>query len=235
MTEPLAAAQLVVADFPAARAAFLGRSVLSKLRNATSDLDILIVQDRPHSPNLQRIHRYGWPVELFVHTESSLRQHWALDVQARRQALLRVSAEGASILTDTELFDSLQTQAQELVRTGPRALDLAEVEQRRFVISDLIDDLEGCVVRCELSYIANALLLQIANLVLMAGGHWTGSSKWLGRELADFSPTLADELYDAHRLAVGDGEIEPLSSISRRVLDSVGGPFPAEFFARLTR
>ncbi|MFG1805032.1 nucleotidyltransferase domain-containing protein [Streptomyces sp. NPDC049040] len=72
--EPIDAAHAVVEEHhPDARAAFLGGSVVTGRRTATSDLDIVVLLHGAPAPYRLNVHAHGWPAELLVHTEESWR------------------------------------------------------------------------------------------------------------------------------------------------------------------
>lgn len=226
--EPQATARRVVTDeAPDARCAYLGASVLGPARTPTSDLDIAIVR-ADHAPPLRRVfRRYGWLVEVFLLDEAVLRQYWDRDVRSRIPALLRVIAEGTSVGPGTPLVEALQNDARALLAAGPRPLTPAEVDRRRFLVSDLLDDLTSATPALERPYISNALLTHVTELTLLAHGRWLGEGKWLARELAAYDSAWAQRLASAHAAAVA-GRIDPFRKLTGAVLDSVGGRLPPE-------
>jgi len=92
-----AAERLVGERFPAATAAFLGGSVVRGGATATSDLDITVLRAEGE-PYRESITYEGWPVELFVHTEESVRHYVAKDRAQRRPTMARLVSEGRLLL-----------------------------------------------------------------------------------------------------------------------------------------
>ena len=115
--EPLIAARRVVDEtFPSAIAAFLAGSSLTSERTSTSDLDIVVVLEGPPAPYRETRRAYGWLVELFVQTPSSLRHYWAKETQALRSPMLRMCADGVVLVSVDAFAEDVQTERTATVR-----------------------------------------------------------------------------------------------------------------------
>ena len=222
--EPLPAAQALVASaFPDALAAFLGGNVLSARRTATSDLDILVVVPGPPAPYRETIKYGDWLVELFVHTEASLRHYFGKDRDRRHPTMATIAAHGVVLADPAGIADAILAEANALLEAGPAALSDNEREDWRYYLSSAIDDLVGGADRDELVFIANQVLAGAAELYLLDRRLWPGTFKWLGRRLHDEAPELHTRLLAAHRSAVCAGDIEPLRAVATEILDCAGG------------
>ncbi|HKA68209.1 MAG TPA: nucleotidyltransferase domain-containing protein [Actinomycetes bacterium] len=222
--EPLPAAQeLVASAFPDALAAFLGGNVLSSRRTVTSDLDILVVVPGPPAPYRETI-RYGdWLVELFVHTEASVRHYFGKDRDRRHPALSTIAARGVVLADPAGIADAILAEANALLEAGPPELTQSERTDLRYALSGLIDDLTGATDHDELVFIANHVFEAAAQLYLLDRRLWPGTFKWLGRRLLDEAPALHARLLAAHRSVICAGEIEPLRATAMEILDRAGG------------
>ncbi|MGH8835249.1 MAG: nucleotidyltransferase domain-containing protein [Actinomycetes bacterium] len=222
--EPLPAARALVARaFPDALAAFLGGNVLSARRTATSDLDILVVVPGPPAPYRETI-RYGdWLVELFVHTEASLRHYFAKDRDRRHPTMPTIAGHGVVVADPAGIADAILAEANTLLEAGPPELTQTERDDLRYGLSGLIDDLVGATDRDELVFIANDVLKEAARLYLLDRRLWPGTFKWLGRRLLDEAPALHARLMAAHRSVICTGDIEPLRAAAMEILDLAGG------------
>ncbi len=196
--DPEADARALVSDrFPAARAAFLGGGVLSARRTPTSDLDIVVLIDGPPAPYRESLFWRGWPVELFVQEAGMIGAWFAKDAARRRPTLARMCAEGV-VLADTDgTGAAVAEQARAVLAAGPPALEPAELDQRRYSLTDLLDDLAGSTDPGETAVICWYLITRTAELALVLAGAWLGGGKWLLRELRATDPRLADELIAA--------------------------------------
>jgi hypothetical protein len=226
--EPLAAAQRVVDEsFPHAVAAFLGGSVLTSHRTPTSDLDIVVVVDGP--PYRETVRAYGWLVELFVHTRTSLRHYWDKDALALRAPLLRMCAEGQVLLSVDGVAEDVQSEAQQRFLAGPPPVSRQVLEWRRYALTDLLDDLAGAKDPAELTYLAGSILTAASELALIDARSWLGTGKALRRALVELNKPLADQLVVAYRGVVTTGETAALDKVSREILARAGGPLSAGY------
>lgn len=219
-----AAADFVATRFPGALAAFVGGSVLTEARTATSDLDVVVVLDGPPAPFRETFRHAGWVVEAFVQEPDSLDYYYGHDEQRRVCSLLRMCGESVVVTDPAGIATEIQAEARRRIGAGPRPLSEQEREAMRYGLTDLLDDLVGCRAEDELPFIAAAVTTQIAELALAAAGAWGGRAKALHRSLVAHDADLAARLVDAHRQVVAGGPREPLREIAHEVLGAVGGP-----------
>ncbi|MBV9022317.1 MAG: nucleotidyltransferase domain-containing protein [Streptomycetaceae bacterium] len=221
--KPVEAACAVVRDHhPGARAAFLCGSVLTGRRTPTSDLDIVVLIDGPPAPYRESLIFAGWPVELFVHTEESWHRYVDREIAHRRSPLLRMCAAGTLLADSDGVGTRLADEARALLAAGPPEATLAEIEDRRYALTDLLDDLAACTDEGERLFIVTELATRTAQLVLMLKSSWLGSGKWLARELDQQAPGLAHRLDAAVRQALV-GFSGALVGLAEEVLTQAGG------------
>jgi predicted nucleotidyltransferase len=176
------ARQLVLELYPEARAAWLGGSVVRGDASPTSDLDITVLLDGPPAPRRKSLEYGGWPVELFVHTEKSLRYFADKDQLRRQPTMMRLVGESV-VLVDTDGSGArLQQECLAEVAAGPEPLSVEELNQMRYGITDMLDDLVGGTDDVRLA-ISSVLWQEAARLLLTGSGHWSGTGKGLLREL----------------------------------------------------
>lgn len=142
--DPLDVSARVVAEqLPEAVAAFLAGSVLTSRRTALSDLDIVVVLPGPPAPFRDTVRAYGWVVELFVHTPTSIAHYWQTDRAQWRCTLARMCAEGRLLVDVGGAGGRLQHEARALLEAGPPPVPAAELDRRRYMLTDSLDDLRG--------------------------------------------------------------------------------------------
>ncbi len=221
--DPVAAARAVVEErHPAARAAFLGGGILSERRTALSDLDIVVLLHGTPAPYRESFRFRDWPVELFVHTEGTWHAFVEREIRRRRSPLLWMCADGLLLFDTDGLGARLGAAARELAVGGPPAATAEELEDWRYAITDLLDDLAGSTDQAETLFIAAELARRVGELALNASGSWCGGGKWLARRLDAAAPGLAARLHDSVREALG-GRVESLVDVTDEVLGQVGG------------
>ncbi|MER5202493.1 nucleotidyltransferase domain-containing protein [Streptomyces sp. NPDC002825] len=224
MNDPVLTARELVRDrFPAARAAFLAGSVLTDRRTPTSDLDVVVLLDGPPAPLRENLLYRGWPVELFVQTEAFWHSFVEQETAKRRSPLLAMCADGMLLVDADGLGASLQAEARRRWAAGPPPLSDHERDYQRYILTDLLDDLSGCADPAERVYLVSHILQRASELVLLIGGHWLGSGKWLSRRLAAASPAAHSALSEAAPRAI-TGDTQGFAAAVTEVLDLAGGP-----------
>ena len=213
----LDARDLVTELFPEARCALLAGSITTSQRTTGSDLDIVVLlPDRdPQAPHRDSRHYRGWPVELFVHDEQTVAHYLAKDLPARRPALHRMVATGVPLLGDPAHW---QRHCAAVLEAGPAPLTHEERQRARYGLTDLLDDLIHATDPGEQTAIAATAWTTAAQQALALSGHWTGTGKWLLRELRDLDHHLAARWLAAH------GDSAAIESLIRDILDHHGGP-----------
>ncbi|MGW9031824.1 nucleotidyltransferase domain-containing protein [Streptomyces sp. NPDC055722] len=221
--DPVAAARAVAEErHPAARAAFLGGSVVTARRTATSDLDIVVLLHGAPAPYRESLLHGEWPVELFVHTEETWHAFVKREVVKRRSPLLWMCADGLLLFDRDGVGERLAAEARKLAAAGPPAVTGEEIEDYRYAITDLLDDLAASTDRVERLFIATELTRRTGELALAVGGAWSGGGKWLARRLEAHAPGLGVRLHHAVRDAL-EGQDEALVDVVDDVLGQVGG------------
>ncbi|HEX4978087.1 MAG TPA: hypothetical protein VFV40_09505 [Nocardioides sp.] len=225
-----AATAFVAAQFPDARAAFLGDGVLGPARTPTSDLDVVVVlgpatdvPGRPSPPYRETFEHAGWITEAFVHDEESLRAWWARDAARRVPSLIRMVGRSVVLLDAAGVAERLRDEAADLLVAGPPAPDAEELAARRYALTNLLDDMAGCDDDAELGYIAGAVLRDVGELALLVDGEWLGTGKGLPRRLAEHDADLLERLVNGHRHVVLYGDTAVLHKTAVDVLVRAGG------------
>ena len=223
-SDPVETAHALVRErFPDAVQAWLAGSVTTGRATATSDLDVTVLlgEGEVHRESLTYD---GWPVELFVHTAASVEHFVAKDLTRRRPTMARLVATGVPLLGDGG--DDVRRHCQDVLDAGPPPVPAADLELRRYGLTDLLDDLEHATDPGERLVIAATLWTNAAHGALVAANHWDGTGKWLLRELrgleenldGDGGQGLADRWLAAHR------DPAAIEAFAREVLDRLGGP-----------
>ena len=226
------ARRLVAEQYPQARAAWLGGSVVRGDASATSDLDITVLLDGPPAPMRKSLEYGGWPVELFVHTEESLAYFCDKDRQRRQPTMMRLVGESLVLIDTDGSGVRLQQTCLEDVATGPAALTVAELELLRYTITCLLDDLADAPTDDMRTAIASVLWQDAARLLLTGARRWSGTGKGLLKELQTY-----DELRGTDHArtvlagvrAASSADTRQLIEATDAILDLYGGRLFAGF------
>lgn len=225
-SDPIVDAGDVVAEFfPQARWSLLSGSVINSLRTAGSDLDLVVLlpDGDPQAPCRQSRHFRNWPVEMFVYDEKSLDHYLAKELPNRRPALTRMVATGIQLTGDNSHASQVQTQCAKVLAAGPAPLTDAERDNLRYKLTDLLDDLTHAADPGERTVIASTGWTFAAEQALAFSRRWTGSGKWLLRELRELDPELAERWLSAH------ADPAAIADFIQDVLDQAGGPLFAGY------
>ncbi|MFJ2555494.1 MULTISPECIES: nucleotidyltransferase domain-containing protein [unclassified Streptomyces] len=205
-----------------ARAALLGGSVVTGRRTATSDLDIVVLLHGAPAPYRASVQYADWPVEMFVHTEATWHAYVERELRRRRSPLLWMCADGLLLFDTDGLGARIAAEARRLTASGPSPESAEEIDDRRYAITDLLDDLAGSNDQSERLFVATELVRRTGELALAVGGSWGGGGKWLARRLETTAPELSTRLH--HGLQeVLSGRVEPLVAVVEDVLGQAGG------------
>ncbi len=222
---PLTVARELAADYVNAHAIFLAGSVIREEATPTSDLDFVIVTEHdPAAPYRRSLMKGGWPVELFVHTPDSLEDFFASDILRRRPSLPQMCAEALIVYQQESHGNRIKERAQQLLKKGPAPLSEADLYHQRYLITDLLMDLEGSQVEAETLFIATRLAECAADAYLAFHQKWSGQGKWLFRALRASFAHKAEDLHRALHACVADRNSAPLKSWVMDCLAEMGGP-----------
>jgi len=229
-SDPVETAHALVRErFPDAVQAWLAGSVTTGRATATSDLDVTVLlgEGEVHRESLTYD---GWPVELFVHTAASVEHFVAKDLARRRPTMARLVATGVPLLGDGG--DDVRRHCQDVLDAGPPPVPAADLELRRYGLTDLLDDLVASPHDEEATAIAVEVWRETAELALDGGGAWVGTGKWLVRELRALDEQRGTHLATAldlglHRALAG--ERSSLTAVADEVLAPLGGRVWAGF------
>lgn len=217
-----AAAQLAEAWHPDALAVFLCGSAVTVLRTPRSDLDVVVVLAGEREPSRTSLRFGAWPVELFVHTEASWRWFVRREIPLRQSPILSMCADGVVIVDRDGTGARLQGEARELTAAGPPDATAGELEDRRYALTDLLDDLAGCGHSGERLFIVTEIARRTCEFVLLRTGSWLGGGKWLARRVDEVSPGFSGELEASVREAL-EGDASGLVALVDEVLAPSGG------------
>lgn len=217
--DPKADAAALVSDrYPEARWAVLAGSVLDPdSRTAGSDLDIVVCVPDGAVGHRDAVRWRGWPVELFVNTEAGHRWFMANETARRKPTLVRMIATGVPVAGESEVA-GLKAECQELLDAGPGPTSDTALEDARYGVTDLLDDLAYARDGGEADVVRSVLWERVGHLALAAAGRWDGGGKWLLRELRAW-----DRGYAARWVAARHDD-QAMVDVARATLDAAGGP-----------
>ena len=218
-----AARAIVAARYPDCDVALLAGSVVRGEATPTSDLDLWMLTQRPEAPFRESFVAHGWPVEAFANSPRSWRRFIADETRERRPATAQMIAEGIVLRDRDGLAEALQAEARAVLEAGPPALTTSELEDRRYGLSDLLDDFEGAASLGEGLFVAQRLAEEAAGFVLAVAGRWAGKGKGLWRALARYDAEGAQRLAAALQAYAREQRKDALVAWVDAALEPTGG------------
>lgn len=217
--DPIADAAALVADrYPHARWALLAGSVLDPgARTAGSDLDIVVCVPDDAVGHRDSVRWHGWPVELFVNTEDGHRWFIAQEMARRKPTLVRMIATGVPVAGESDVA-GLKAECRAMLDAGPGPASDSALEDARYGVTDLLDDLAYARDGGEADVVRSVLWERVGHLALAAAGRWDGGGKWLLRELRSWDPGYAARWVAARH------DDDTMVAVARATLDAAGGP-----------
>ncbi|MGM9967360.1 MAG: nucleotidyltransferase domain-containing protein [Rummeliibacillus sp.] len=221
--KPVEAASLFIDEFfPQCQGAILAGSVVRGEATDTSDLDIVIFDNKICASYRESLIQFGWPIEVFVHNLTSYQSYFDSDVERARPSLPRMVAEGI-ILKDEGIIESIKLEAIKLLDKGPAEWSIETINFKRYFLTDTLDDFIGCTNRAEELFIANHLAELASEFVLRTNRQWIGSSKWIVRALKQYDQKFTNRFMDAFDGFYRTGEKENVIKIVEEILVPFGG------------
>ncbi|WP_336500562.1 nucleotidyltransferase domain-containing protein [Microbacterium paraoxydans] len=220
--------RFTAARYPRASIAIVAGSTARGQRTRTSDIDLLLVDDDLFDDDAQTseaaTHEFeGEIFEVFAYTAEGFETWASRGVAQHRPVIVHMLVEGVPVRSGPGL-DDLRARWGAVLAAGPDVED-SELRFRRYVVTDLLDDLLDATDPLEQRVVASLLFERVAEMMLLTNGQWIGSGKWLPRRLRAWSPERADQL--STPLLAGD--VPGLAAQVSEELALAGGPVQAGF------
>jgi hypothetical protein len=221
----IAAKEILQQRFPNAKVLFLSGSVVRGEGTSFSDLDLVVVFEKLDCAWREAFYYKNWPVEAFVHDIKTLKYFfYEFDAKSGCPSLPQMVLEGIVIPEATEFSESLKQMARKVIDAGPPALTKEESDQKRYVITDLVDDIREPRSSAELMATGAKLFEQLADYYFRSKGLWSGTGKAIVHRLNVVDPQLAIKFESAFRQLFVDANTKPCISLAEEILGDSGGP-----------
>lgn len=189
---PVEIASKFISDYyPNCNIAILAGSVARNEAKPSSDIDIVIIDEKERymSRNCYRIE--GWPLEAFVYHSNAFYTFFESDIMMGNPALPRMCAEGLIIKGGSEA-DKLQQEAKIRIDDGPIPWTTDQINYSRYMITDTLEDLIGSSDDAEAIFIVNRLANLVQEFILRTNQQWTGEGKWVIRAFRKYNKAEAE-------------------------------------------
>lgn len=219
--------RFVDAHFPSAEIVVVGGSTSRGERTRTSDIDLLLIGadlfDDDQTGTATCLEFEDEIFEVFAYTPAGFDDWAQRSIAQHRPVIVHMLVEGLRVRGDDNL-DALRSFWAAKLATGP-AVDEHELAFRRYVITDVLDDLRDSSDALECRVLAGTLFERTAELMLLSAGKWIGAGKYLPRRLRELAP----ERVDALAIPFVRGDLHALADAVEQELDRAGGRVQAGF------
>jgi predicted nucleotidyltransferase len=137
----LAARKIFSNRYYGADVAFVAGSIIRGDDTSYSDIDLVVVYPQLPAAYRESFLSDGFPVEAFVHDFSTLKYFFEdIDAKSGCPSLPSMVVEGVA-LPNEDSAEPFRRFASELLKKGPAMLEVQDIANRRYFITDLLDDL----------------------------------------------------------------------------------------------
>jgi predicted nucleotidyltransferase len=230
MTHPLkrntpleTAKDILRVRYPQASVAFVGGSFNRGEETAYSDIDLVVIFEKLDHAWRESFTHGGWLVEAFVHDPETLQWFFEHDAKNAAPILASMVSEGPIIPDGHILGDELRDVAKSIIRTGPIAWDGPTILEKRYLITNLVDDLRAPRNAIEAAASIGALHEKLAEFYLRANRRWWAGDKHIPRKLEKADPELAARWNQIFVQAWQSGDTREIILLAEEILKPHGG------------
>ncbi|CAN5618139.1 nucleotidyltransferase domain-containing protein [soil metagenome] len=219
-----AAKDLFETRYQGAAAVLVAGSVVRGEASQYSDLDLVVIFPSVRAAYRESFTHMGWPVEAFIHDLETLRYFfYKIDQPSATSTLCEMVKEGLEVPGACKISDQAKLLATEVLKAGPPALTFEEIEDRRYSISELIDDLRDPRTRHEMNATAARVYGELADFYCRSRGGWTSAGKGLLKRMRAHDPLMARRFSEAFDQLFQHGLPAAVIGLSEEMLAPYGG------------
>ena len=214
--------QILHEKYSDAKFAFLAGSYVRDEATAFSDLDIVVIFE--DLPNAYRESFYfeNFPIETFVHDAETLNYFFEQDAERGIPSLPQMVSESVVVPEETKLSNELKNLANKILQNPPK-ISKQKLDQMRYGITDLINDLRDPRSKEELTATATELYNALADFYFRANGLWSAKNKGVPRVLRKNNPKLCVEYCESFEELFAEGNQQKVIKLTEKILEPHGG------------
>jgi predicted nucleotidyltransferase len=217
------AKKIIQSKFTKADCAFLAGSTVRGDATEYSDLDIVVLFSSLESAWRESFIFDGWPVEVFVHDLETLNWFFENNRESNIPSLAQMVKEGILIGKETSISMNAKRLADTVFEKGPQIVSLEQLNNLRYYITDLVDDLRDCRNDSEMMSIGVRLYETLSEFIFRSSKEWSAKGKWISRRLKVINPHLEAEFMNVFDILFVKKDAHSLIQFSEKVLNKHGG------------
>lgn len=216
------ASNLIEERFPDAACAFVAGSIVTGHGTPSSDIDLIVFYtDETRESYRDSIIYEGWPVEIFVHNPKSQDYFMAQDLDNGQCSTLTMVITGI-VIGNEAVAQSRKDKAASLMAQGPNPWTKEKIDNKRYFLSDLLDDLHHPKDPDYVPAILAEIFIRLGDFYLRAQNEWSGDGKQLIKIMKKNHAEFAHRYLRAFEKAQ-QNDIQPLEDLMQEVLSPYGG------------
>ncbi len=222
---PLCTIQKLVHDrYSNAKAIFWAGSVSQDKGTRTSDLDLVIVFEVIPNAYREAFIYEDWPIDAFIHDVDTL--HHFLEESRTGNGISGLShmiLHGREVTAPSDFSEKIKALVKNFLNAGPAIWDKKQIDKERFLITDVLDDIQYSSERDEQMTSTAWLLEALGQFYFRSQNKWCASGKSLIRYLKNDNPELATEFTNAFSSLFQTGDSVSLALLVKKILAPYGG------------
>lgn len=216
--------ELFETRYAGAEAIFVAGSVVRGEASTYSDLDLVVVYPSVPVAYRESFTHKDWPVEAFIHDPETILYFFKkVDPELGRATLAEMISEGHEVPGPTAITETLKAAARSILLEGPPALSSDEIQDRRYHISELVDDIREPRSRQDLIATGTLVYGELSDYFLRSRRGWTGTGKAVLKRLKKVDPAFARRFTDSFDDLFINGQTQKVIDLAAEVLSSDGG------------
>jgi predicted nucleotidyltransferase len=217
------AKKLLNEKYPHYSVAFVAGSFNRGEETATSDIDLVVVLPKVEQAWRESLIYDGWPVELLIHDEETLKYFfYEVDAKDGIPSLPNMVFEAPAIPSESSISSKLKDMANEVLNAGPPPLTDDEEKNFRYIISDLLDDLRSPRTSFEGMATVAKLHGTLAFFLFRSKGTWAAGTKHIPRRMQKIFPDLYPRWEKSFQKAFA-GDFQASIELTEEILSQNGG------------
>ncbi|MES2025863.1 MAG: nucleotidyltransferase domain-containing protein [Pseudomonadota bacterium] len=229
-SNPVDVARKVLEEyFPDAIVGFVGGSFNRGEETAYSDIDLVVIFNKVDFAWRESFVFEQWPIEVFAHDPETLHYFFReIDAKSGIPSLASMVSEGPAIGEDQALAGALENLANHFLQGQPVIWSKETIDQQRYAITDLLDDLREPRNTFEAHITIGALHEVLGNFYFRSQCLWSASRKHIPRRLLKIDPVFYSEWVSSFEDAYA-GQYDHLLLTAERILAPHGGFLFADY------
>ncbi len=172
-------------------AVFLGGSAAAGQVMPRSDLDLVVIRCR-HISIMERYVRYVHGVQVQVIAGPPLQFDIWLERDRPQGTVIRQLAEGRLLLDRRGVGAEYARRARDVIATGLAPMSSSQIHSRRFLLTELLDDVVDCVDRpAQARWLMQTGLALVVETAFLWHQQWTPKGKRALEEIHSLDPRLS--------------------------------------------